>query len=65
MDDPLRFGYQRNGTYAPSPEEIYQRCAEIRANWSDHEERGRRAWSIANAVEVGAPAFNSTPRARM
>jgi hypothetical protein len=52
MNDPRRFGYQRNGTYAPSPEEIYQRCAEIRADWSDREERNRRAGAIANAVEL-------------
>jgi hypothetical protein len=59
MDDPLRFGYQPNGTYAPSPEEIRKRCKEIRIAWSEREERGRRAWAIANLVEVEAISSNA------
>ena len=59
MDDPLRFGYQPNGTYAPSPEEIRKRCKEIRVGWSEREERGRRAWAIANVVEVEAISSNA------
>jgi hypothetical protein len=59
MDDPLKFGYQPNGTYAPSPEEIRKQCREIRVGWSEREERVRRAWAIANVVEVEAISSNA------
>jgi hypothetical protein len=32
--DPVYFGEQPDGTYAPGPIEIAQRCAEIRKDWS-------------------------------
>jgi hypothetical protein len=46
IEDPAEFGWDKWGkSYTPSPEEIAQRCEEIRATWPSREERSRRQWS--------------------
>jgi hypothetical protein len=36
-DDPIEYGYQRDGSYDPSPAEIAAACRSIRRRWSDRE----------------------------
>jgi hypothetical protein len=36
-DDPIEYGYQRDGSYDPSPEEIRQQCERIQSAWSARE----------------------------
>jgi hypothetical protein len=36
-DDPIEYGYQRDGSYDPSPEEIRQQCERIQSGWSARE----------------------------
>jgi hypothetical protein len=42
--EPASFGLQPDGTYAPDPIEIEQRCAEIREQWSIEERNRRIVW---------------------
>jgi hypothetical protein len=36
-DDPIEYGYQRDGSYDPSPEEIRRECQSIQRTWSARE----------------------------
>lgn len=53
--NPTRFGFQPNGTYAPGPAEIEQRCEEIQSVWSLAERVRRNAW--AKPVHVKLQEF--------
>jgi hypothetical protein len=36
-DDPIEYGYQRDGSYDPSPAEIQRECQAIQRRWSERE----------------------------
>jgi hypothetical protein len=36
-DDPIEYGYRRDGSYDPSPEEIRRECQAIQRRWSERE----------------------------
>jgi hypothetical protein len=36
-DDPIEYGYQRDGSYEPSPAEIRQQCERIQSAWTARE----------------------------
>ena len=44
----------RNAKYMPTPEEIAEECAKLRATWSKRTERERR---VVKSVEVETPSF--------
>jgi hypothetical protein len=50
--DPTRFGLQRNGSYAPGPAEIKQRCAEIQSLWTAAERFRRIALAKPRQVTL-------------
>jgi hypothetical protein len=41
-DMPDQFGYQRDGSYEPSPREIAEVCQAVRRGWSQWEHHRRR-----------------------
>jgi hypothetical protein len=50
--DPEKFGWQRDGSYLPSPEQITQACIAIQATWPAKELRKRGAWMFCEEVEL-------------
>ena len=42
----------------PTPEELAQRCAEVRARWSDEETKRRRVGRGVEAVRLRSYSFN-------
>jgi hypothetical protein len=42
----------RKPLYLPSPEEIKEKCSEIRRTWTPKEKRDRRLWANPEPVSV-------------
>lgn len=51
-DEPEKFGYQPDNSYAPAPVEIARLCARIREGWSEREKARRAAWALPVRVEL-------------
>jgi len=49
--EPERYGWQDDGTYAPTQDEIRAACAEIQETWS-RRERARRAGTVIKKYRI-------------
>lgn len=49
-DEPEKFGYQRDGSYLPSPAEIKRKCEAIRRGWPPREFYQRAKWAFTDPV---------------